>query len=96
MITYKLPEEKKMLLHYAELLRDEKSKEIINRGTLESRNEAIHFAEFYWSMVEESNKQDEKTGENSEYILEKIIITLMAYYSSSGFEDEWEEVSDKN
>ncbi|GLS25505.1 hypothetical protein GCM10007877_12190 [Marinibactrum halimedae] len=47
-------------------------------------------------MVRESNKQDEKTGDNSEYILEKIIITLMAYYRSSGFEEEWEEVSDKN
>ncbi|WP_444922373.1 hypothetical protein ACJJID_08705 [Microbulbifer sp. CnH-101-G] len=96
MINYKLPEEKEFLLHYAELLNDKKSLEIINSGSLANKEEAIHFAEFFWRTVCESNKQDEKQGESSEYILEKIIITLMAYFRSAGYEDEWEEVTDKN
>ncbi|WP_226647724.1 hypothetical protein [Microbulbifer variabilis] len=96
MINYKLPEEKEFLLHYAELLTDKKSLEIINSGSLVNKEEAIRFAEFFWRTVSESNKQDEKKGESSEYILEKIIITLMAYFRSAGYEDEWEEVTDKN
>ncbi|MDQ4426203.1 hypothetical protein [Thalassolituus sp.] len=96
MISYRLPEEKTTLLHYAKLLGDLKSEEIIRRGELNSREEAIHFAEFFWRVVKESNHEDEKNGNNSEYILEKIIISLMAYFRSSGFEDEWEEVSDRD
>ena len=96
MISYRHPEEKTTLLYYAKLLNDLKSIEIIQGGELTSRDEAIHFAEFFWRMVKQSNIEDEKKGENSEYILEKIIISLMAYFRSAGFEDEWEEVSDSN
>jgi hypothetical protein len=96
MISYKLPEEKTTLLHYAKLLGDSKSEEIIQQGELKSRDEAIHFAEFFWRMVKESNIEDKKNNENSEYILEKIIISLMAYFRSSGHEDVWEEVSDRH
>ena len=95
MIPYSLPEEKEFLLRYAELLGDELSKEIIKRDSINGRNEAIHFAEFFWNAVDLSNKEDEKTGSNSEYILEKIIMTLMAYFNSAGFNDEWEVIVDK-
>ena len=46
-------------------------------------------------MVDASNEEDNKNGGNSEYILEKIIITFMAYFRSSGYENEWEEIADK-
>lgn len=96
MIPYQLTEEKTTILHYAELLGDSKTRAIINQDAIQNREEAIHLAEFFWTMVDASNEEDKKSGSNSEYILEKIIITFMAYFRSAGYEDEWEEVADKN
>ncbi|MGL6160181.1 hypothetical protein [Microbulbifer sp.] len=96
MIPYKIPEEKETLLFYAKLLGDRKSEAIIVRNSIENKQEAVHFAEFFWGMVRESNKQDEISGESSEYIFEKLIITLMGYFRSSGYEEEWEEVLNRN
>ena len=95
MIPYALPQEKETILHYADLLSDKTTKGIIEKDLLRSKEEAIHLANFFWNMVEESNKEDKRTGESTEYILEKIIITFMAYFRSSGYEDEWETVSDE-
>ena len=95
MIPYKLPAEKETIVKYAKLLNDKTTESIINRDKLLNRQEAVHLAEFYWKMVNASNVDDKKTGGNSEYILEKIIITFMAYFRSSGYENEWEEISDK-
>lgn len=95
MIPYSLAEEKEFLLRYAEMLGDNTAKEIIRRDAINSKAEAIHFAEFFWNAVDLSNSEDEKNGSSSEYILEKIIITLMAYFNSAGFNDEWELVVDR-
>lgn len=95
MISYKIPEEKEMILKYAVLLSDTLTEEIINREEIRNKDEAIHLAEFYWKMVDLSNEEDAKTGDNSENILEKIIITLMAFFRSSGYEQEWNEICDK-
>lgn len=95
MIPYKLPAEKETVLKYAKLLNDEITESIINRDEVINKEEAIHLAEFYWKMVDASNDEDKKTGDNSENILEKIIITFMAYFRSSGYESEWDEISDK-
>lgn len=96
MIPYKLPQEKETILHYANTLNDELTKEIINRDLLQNKVEAEHLANFFWKMVDASNAEDKKTGESSEYILEKIIITFMAYFRSSGYEEEWERISDEH
>jgi hypothetical protein len=96
MITYKLPEEKETLLRYAQLLDDTTSLEIVQRGFVKDKQEAIHFAEFFWRVVAESAEQDKANNDNSEYILEKIIVTLMAYFRSAGYEEEWELVCDRN
>lgn len=96
MITYKLSEEKEMLLRYAQLLDDSSSLEILNRGLVRDKQEAIHFAEFFWRVVAESANQDKANNESSEYILEKIIVTIMAYFRSAGYEEEWEMVSDRH
>lgn len=96
MISYKLPEEKEMLLRYARLLEDPSSLEILQRGFVKDKSEAIHLAEFFWRVVTESANQDKANNENSEYILEKIIVTLMAYFRSAGYEEEWELVCDRN
>jgi hypothetical protein len=96
MIPYALPEEKQTLLYYAELLESGIAKTVIENDQISSKEEAIAFANFYWAMVVKSNEEDIKTGFSSDYILEKIIITLMAYYRSSGFEREWDYVSDQH
>jgi hypothetical protein len=96
MIIYKLPEEKEALLRYAELLDDPASLEILRRGFVKDKLEATHFAEFFWRVVAESANQDRVNNENSEYILEKIIVTLMTCFRSSGYEEEWEMVSDRS
>lgn len=95
MIPYSLAEEKEFLMRYAEMLGDNAAKEIIKRDAISSKDEAIHFAEFFWAAVDLSNDEDKKNGSSSEYILEKIIITLMAYFNSAGFNDEWELVVDR-
>ena len=56
---------------------------------------ALHLAEFFWKMVEKSNEvQYEGNPNNCEYLLEKVIITFMAYFRSSGYEEEWEMFAD--
>lgn len=96
MIPYKLPKEKEMLLRYAQLLDDSSSLEILQRGFVKDKQEAIHFAEFFWRVVTESADEDKLNNENSEYILEKIIVTLMAYFRSAGYEEEWGMVCDRS
>lgn len=95
MIPYRLPQEKETLLHYADLLNDITARRIIENDAIRSADEAIHLAQFFWQMVDQSNIEDAKSGNSSEYILEKIIITLMSYFRSSGYEEEWERVSDE-
>lgn len=95
MIPYSLPEEKDFLKQYAELLGDQVAMRVIDRDAIISKDEAIKFAEFFWNAVDRSNQEDEKNGSSSEYILEKIIVTLMAYFNSSCFNAEWELVVDR-
>ena len=95
MIPYSLTDEKDTILAYAELFNDKTTKKIIEKDSLQSNEEAIHLANFFWDMVRESNKLDKEKNTNSEFILEKIINTFMAYYRTSGYEQQWEEVADK-
>lgn len=95
MIPYTHPDEKKTLLRYADLLENRTVKDIIYKDCLDSKEEALQLANFFWDMVTRSNIEDQVSGHSSDYILEKIIITLMAYFRSSGYEDEWETVTDK-
>jgi hypothetical protein len=95
MISYATQKEKETILHYAKLLGDSLVEEIVARDSLQNKEEAIHFAKFFWNMVDQSNIEDEEGGDSSEHILEKIIITLMAYFRSSGYECEWDTVTDE-
>ena len=95
MIPYNLPQEKETVLYYANLLGDKLIEEIIKADQIKNDTQAEHLARFFWVMVDASNEEDVKTGESSEYILEKIIITFMAYFRSSGYEDIWDTVSDE-
>ena len=54
LIPYSLPQEKQIILHYANLLGDTITKEIIERDRLENNNEeAEHLANFFgiWLKV---------------------------------------------
>lgn len=94
MIPYNLPQEKETILYYAGLLGDKLTEDIITSDQLTNESQAEHLANFFWEMVDASNEEDKKSGESSEYILEKIIITFMAYFRSSGYEEIWENISD--
>ncbi|MCW8935785.1 MAG: hypothetical protein OQK98_13745 [Gammaproteobacteria bacterium] len=95
MIPYSHSDEKNTILAYAELFNDKTTQKIIENDSIQSNEEAIHLAYFFWDMARESNKLDKEKNTNSEFILEKIINTLMAYYRTSGYEQQWEEVADK-
>lgn len=95
MIPYTETSEKNTILHYADLLDDELTKEIIVRDFITNKEEATHLALFFWKMARASNEEDKRTNSNSEFVLEKIINTLMAYYRTTGYESQWEEVADK-
>jgi len=95
MISYTHQDEKKTILYYANLFNDKLTIDIIESDSIKNKDEAIHLAIFFWKMARTSNEEDKKTNTNSEFILEKIINTLMAYYRKSGYEKQWEEISDK-
>lgn len=95
MIEWTIIEEKEMVLYYAELLNDEETIKIINQNEILSKNEALHVAEFFWKMVEKSNELQYKNDSvKCEFLLEKVINTLMAYFRRSGYEPEWEAFAD--
>ncbi len=65
------------------------------KNEISSKDEALHLAEFFWKMVKKSNEvQYEANAVNCEYLLEKVIITFMAYFRSSGYDEEWEMFAD--
>jgi len=95
MIPYSHADEKNTILAYAELFKDKTIQKIIEKDSIQSNEEAIHLANFFWDMARESNKLDKEKNINSEFILEKVINTLMAYYRASGYEQQWVEVAEK-
>ena len=95
MIPWKLPEEKEMVFFYADLLNDEETRKIIEQNEITNKQEALHIAEFFWGMVEKSNEfQYQNNATKCEFLLEKAINTLMAYFRRAGYEAEWEAFAD--
>lgn len=95
MIGWKLNAEKEMIIFYAGLLNDEKTIGIVERNEMVNKQEALHLAEFFWKMVEKSNEiQYKDDAVECEFLLEKVINTLMAYFRSAGYESEWETFAD--
>lgn len=95
MIDWKLNEEKEMVIFYAGLLNDEETIKIIERNEILNKQEALHMAEFFWKMVEKSNEfQYKDNAVECEFLLEKVINTLMAYFRRAGYESEWETFAD--
>jgi nitric oxide reductase large subunit len=95
MISWKLREEKEIVLYYAKLLNDDETIKIMDRNQILNKQEALHVAEFFWAMVEKSNEvQYNNDVANCEFLLEKVINTLMAYFRDAGYESEWQTFAD--
>lgn len=99
MITYKYPEEKLILLHYAVKLGNAEAKAILDAGVVRNTNEARLLSKFYWEMVDEAVNDQGKgiaimEHEGFEHWLEYIFHTLNGYLVSNGYESEWYSESD--
>ncbi len=95
MISYRFPEEKEIVLHYAKLLKDSITENIINKGEVSNSDEAAHLVKFFWLMVDQS-VEDIEQGKNAvghfdlEGWNECILETISAHLESNGYESEWD------
>ncbi|WP_370981154.1 hypothetical protein [Agaribacterium sp. ZY112] len=99
MITYRYEKEKEIAKYYAVKLSDERSLSILDNGFVSNSEEAVHLSTFFWRVVDElvsdSEKGNEVCGEAYlEEWSELIMASFRAYLRSSGYEKEWNEVSD--
>lgn len=97
MIKYRYDEEKIVALFFADLLRDELVKSIIQKGEVANADEAIHLSKFFWAMVNKSAEGDlELPCEgSSQYWTEKLYNSIGGYLERAGYEAQWNEEIDK-
>ena|SRR6187402_2620709 len=100
MIEYRQPEEKQILLHYANFIQDADVVAILNNGELKSAVQARQLASFFWKMVdltvEDADQGKAIAGQtNLESWCEDILQTLRYHYIETGYMQIWEEESDK-
>ncbi len=98
-IEYKFSEEIEFAKFYAKKLNDKAALSILESGVVKSAEEARHLSVFFWSMVNKSiedhnNKVILPWAEGAEFWNEKLMYSFSGYLERSGFENEWEEVSD--
>ena len=95
MIEYKFPEEKIIVSHYAELMKNNEAKKIIDNGYVSDNNQAIALRDFYWAMVDESVK-DQGAGldfiqdDGVAFWMESIFHSFNGYLVSNRYEAEWD------
>ena len=97
MIEYSYNEEKVVALFFADELGDLLTKQIIEKGEVINKQEAIHLSRFFWSMV---NRSAEGGVElpcegSSQYWTEKLYNTFGGYLERVGYEEQWNEEVDK-
>lgn len=100
MIEYQYNEEKEFAIHYAKELDRPVVLSILNRGFVESREEARVLSKFFWEMVDKAIEH-EKLGvehgwsEGSRFWTEKLLQTFGGYLDAAGYADVWDEEVDK-
>lgn len=100
MITFKLPEERTYLELFQSKLESTAVKHLLEGNSIETSSQATEIAEFFWAMVDKSIEL-EKLGEldqfleGAEFWNEKLIYSISGYLERIGFENEWEEVVDR-
>ncbi len=100
MIEYRFEEELAYAKHYANKLEDGVVEKILSSGEVKNNDEALRLSSFFWKMVDASIEDEEnKTKlpwvEGAEFWNEKLMYSLSGYLERSGYESEWDEVSDK-
>ncbi len=93
MIKFSHEKEKEILLHYANLLNNVDAIGLVEKGTVENKNQVKSIAKFYWKMVDKSVGEDSIAGgnyENMEKWLERIYTSLRIYFNNMGLEEAWE------
>ncbi len=96
MIQYKHAEEKTVALFMAEVLEDALAREIIKKGVVANKQEAIHLSKFFWAMVNKSAEGVELPCEGgSEFWTERLYNSIGGYLERAGYEDQWNEEIDK-
>ena len=97
MITFKFPEERTYLELFQAQLGSAAVKCLLEGNTIETSSQATEVAEFFWKMVDKSIEL-EKRGEldqfleGAEFWNEKLMYSISGYLERIGFENEWEEV----
>jgi hypothetical protein len=100
MIKFRTPEERQILLHYADKFNNDRIEALLNEG-LKSPSDAEELAHFFWEVVDQSATDHEKgitvLGFNSlESWCEDIMQSLRSHFSSTGYMKIWEDESDKS
>ncbi len=99
MISYRYDKEHDILLYYAKQLSEDKISCIIEKGRVDSSEEAYSLAKFFWQMVDllvEDADQGKKVcgEENLQEWSELILNSLRAYLRGNGYGEEWDRASD--
>jgi hypothetical protein len=96
MIQYKHPEEPQVAIIFADALNDPQSKEILRRGEVFSKIEAVHISKFFWKMVALSAERSITLPfeGSTEYWTEKLYNSLGGYMLRAGYGNEWNEEVD--
>lgn len=92
---------KKLVLHYAKVLKCNLAKEIASgSANLSNKEEAESLALFFWRMTDQA-VDDENNSKEIEGIsdlqswLEKVLHIFTGYFKKQGYEKEWSEGYDK-
>jgi hypothetical protein len=100
MIEYQFDEEKDYAIYYAEVLERPIILSILNRGCVETKEEAVALSAFFWDMVDKSI-ENEKNGvklkwvESAEFWNEKLLQTFSGHLEAIGFLDVWDKEVDR-
>ena len=99
MIEYQYNEEKDFALYYANELGRPLIVSILNRGFVETGEEARALSDFFWEMVDKTIEEEKlgelnKFNENSKFWTEKLLQTFSGHLEATGFSNIWDEVVD--
>ncbi|OZG75399.1 hypothetical protein BTA51_03205 [Hahella sp. CCB-MM4] len=94
MINYRFEEEKRIVLHYAGVLDDQRTLGIIETGSVNGPDEAEHLSRFFWEMVglsiNDSALEVPVCGLNEvDTWIEYIMDTFRSYLYIKGYGREW-------
>jgi len=96
-IDYRFPQEKDVALILARALADEAAIALIERGYVNSLEEAVYLSQFFWRMVDIAAKGDVQVpfDGSANFWTEKLYNSIGAYLKSAGYAKAWNDEIDK-